>query len=102
MRNAVLMLFFCLILMNLACSRGDQANQNSPGAANSNSGGAAANDTLILAQTKLALIADSRTSGFDTDVSSTGGIVTLTGKVETEEARTAAAEVASKVQRSTV
>jgi osmotically-inducible protein OsmY len=100
MRKSVWIILISLLGMALACGRSGQQNQNSASAVNSNAGptaGNTANDTLITAQTKLALIADSRTSGFDVEVSSSGGGVTLTGKVDSETAKSAAAEVAGEV-----
>jgi len=71
-------------------NRNDNANARA-GAESARQGG---NDGWITTKTKLALIADGRTSGFATDVDTKDGVVTLSGKVDTTEAKTAATEVA--------
>jgi osmotically-inducible protein OsmY len=94
------------ILFSLACQTTDDANQpanaNRTATANDNRSRETAtsgmSDSWITAKTKLALIADSRTSGFETDVDTKDGMVTLSGKVDTSEARTAAEDVTRKVE----
>ena len=95
-------LFFALaigvVLLNLAC--GDSKNENAanrPGNANQSARGSGFSDARINLEVKLALIADSRTSGFATDVDTRDGTVTLSGKVDTEQARSAAGEAAKAV-----
>ena len=70
---------------------GANANANTRATDNARSG---SNDGWITLKTKLALIADKRTSGFQTDVDSKDGVVTLSGKVDTNEAKSGATEVA--------
>jgi len=94
------------ILFSLACQTDNNANQT----ANANRAATASDnanrgttrtglsDSWITAKTKLALIADSRTSGFETDVDTREGMVTLSGKVDTNEAKTAAEDVARRVE----
>ena len=55
-------------------------------------------DTWITTKAKLALIADSRTSGFATDVVTQDQAVTLSGKVDSAEARSAAEGVVKAVE----
>ena len=55
-------------------------------------------DTRITSKTKLAVIGDERTSGFETEIETKNGVVTLKGKVDTEETKAALAEVARKVR----
>jgi hyperosmotically inducible protein len=106
MRKLLAAAAISLLSLNMACQQSDNANR--PGNANQNANanantsganrGGAVNDTWITAKTKLALIADGRTSGFETDVDSREGVVTLSGKVDTAEAKTAADDVAKKIE----
>jgi hyperosmotically inducible protein len=50
-------------------------------------------DTWITSKIKIALFADSRVEGHEVHVSTKGGVVTLRGKVDSAEARTAAGEI---------
>jgi osmotically-inducible protein OsmY len=94
------------ILFSLACQTADNTNQpananraaTASDNANRDSARTGLSDSWITAKTKLALIADSRTSGFETDVDTREGMVTLSGKVDTNEAKTAAEDVARKVE----
>lgn len=94
------------ILFSLACQTANNTNQpanaNRAATASDNSNRDTArtglSDSWVTAKTKLALIADSRTSGFETAVDTREGMVTLSGKVDTNEAKTAAEEVARKVE----
>lgn len=70
-------------------NRNDNANTRAAESARSGS-----NDGWITLKTKLALIADKRTSGFQTDVDTKNGVVTLSGKVDTPEAKSGATDVA--------
>ena len=105
-RRLFLTIVISAVSLNAACGGSENENaanrnRNSNANANANegakSGGDALSDAAITAQVKLALIADGRTSGFATDVDTRDGLVTLSGKVDTEQARTAADEVAKKV-----
>jgi len=99
------LLFFLavsLLLLTIACGRNENANRaaanaNTNANANSSASGAARSDSWIALKTKLALVANSPTSGYETDVDVKEGVVTLTGKVDTNEAKTAAEQVARKV-----
>ncbi len=99
-RKLFLTLAIAAVLLNLAC--GDSKNENAanrPGNANKSPAarGDGFSDARINLEIKLALIADSRTSGFATDVDTRDGTVTLSGKVDTEQARSAADEVAKTI-----
>ena len=52
------------------------------------------NDSWLTAKAKIALLADSRVSGTRVNVQTQGGSVTLRGKVETMDAKSAAEEIA--------
>jgi len=52
------------------------------------------NDTWLTAKTKIALAADSRVKGRQIDVETTQGIVLLRGKVDSDAAKQASAEIA--------
>jgi len=54
-------------------------------------------DSWITLKTKLSLFADERVSGTDVHVTTQQGVIVLTGKVGTEEARLAAEETAAKI-----
>ena len=100
MRKFSLLLSVAVLLFALACTRNENANRpnaNSTANANSTKAGAARNDSWVATKTKLALMASSPTSGYETDVDAKEGVVTLTGKVDTNEARNEAEQVARKV-----
>ena len=84
----------------IACNSTENANNANHAAATNHNGNAntkassGPGDGWITVKTKLALIADKRTSGFETNVDTKDGVVTLSGKVDTTEAKTAANEVA--------
>jgi hyperosmotically inducible protein len=94
------------VLLNLSCVGSENenaANRNGGADANANASASARgkgdglSDSRITLEVKLALIADGRTSGFATDVDTRDGVVTLSGKVDTDQARSGADEVAKKV-----
>jgi len=58
----------------------------------------ATSDTWITSKAKIALYADDRVKGRDVSVETMNGEVFLRGKVESEEAKTAAAEVARGIE----
>jgi hyperosmotically inducible periplasmic protein len=76
------------------------ANRTAATNANENAGGGAGNtsDTWITTKAKLALIADNRTSGFSTDVVTQNQAVTLSGKVDSNEAKEAAEGVVKGIE----
>ena len=105
-RKLFLTLVISIVTLNTACVSSENenaANRNANSNANANAnegakaGGDGLSDARISLEVKLALIADGRTSGFATDVDTRDGLVTLSGKVDTEQARTAADEVAKKI-----
>ena len=55
------------------------------------------NDSWITLKTKLALLADERVSSREASVTTRQGVITLSGKVGSEQARQAAEEVALKI-----
>jgi hyperosmotically inducible protein len=57
----------------------------------------AVTDSWITAKTKIALLADERVSGTDVSVTTTNGIVTLNGNVDTSQAKAAAEQVARDI-----
>jgi hyperosmotically inducible protein len=61
----------------------DKANEKTP-----------INDTWLTAKTKIALAADSRVKGRQIDVETTQGVVLLRGKVDSDAAKQASAEIA--------
>lgn len=102
-RKPLLLLAISPLLLTLACGRNENANR---AAINSNANAnaspppntAARSDGWIALKTKLALVANSPTSGYETDVDVKEGVVTLTGKVDTAEVRSEAEQVARKVE----
>ena len=89
-----------VVFLMAGCHTTDRADRNSAekGSPTASKAGNAISDDWITLKTKLALVADKRTSGFDTDVDSRMGNITLSGKVDTLEAKTAATEVAKKIE----
>jgi len=55
------------------------------------------NDTYLTSKTKIALFADSRVKGTQINVETKKGVVMLRGKVDSGEARSAAAEIAKGI-----
>ena len=93
-----------LILFSMACDRTDNANNaNRPANANANSNANVArnsgvSDSWVTAKVKLAMLADSRVSGFATDVDTKDGVVTLSGKVDEQLNKSAGEEVAKGIE----
>jgi hyperosmotically inducible protein len=56
------------------------------------------NDSWITLKTKLALLADERVGSWEVSVTTRQGVITLGGKVGSEEARQAAEEIALKIK----
>jgi hyperosmotically inducible periplasmic protein len=101
MRKLFLIASTVLLLFTLACARNENLNRaNANAAANANraESGAARSDSWIALKTKLALMANSPTSGYETEVDARDGVVTLTGKVDTGAAKTEVEQVARKVE----
>ena len=101
MRKLLLFFSTSLLLLTLACGRNENANRansNAMANANSSESGATRSDSWIALKTKLALVASSPTSGYETEVDAKDGVVTLTGKVDTNEVKTEAEQVARKVE----
>lgn len=93
----------------VACERAEYQAEAEPGAEQESQPGSAyedevtdlgeaISDTTITAQVKAALGADDRTSALDIDVDTREGVVTLTGTVESNAERRAAARVARSVE----
>lgn len=105
MRRVLVVTAISLALITLACrntERTDNANHNANarGNSNANAGDKArggASDGWITMKVKLALLANHPTSGFETEVDTKDGMVTLTGKVDTSEAKIEADEAAKKI-----
>jgi hyperosmotically inducible protein len=55
-------------------------------------------DAWVTAKTKIALFAEDRVSGWDVKVDTNNGVVTLTGKVDSADAKNAADEVARTIE----
>jgi osmotically-inducible protein OsmY len=67
-------------------------------AGNDRAAAGAVSDSWITAKTKIALFGDDRVSGWDVNVDTRNGVVTLLGKVESAEAKAAAGEVARTIE----
>ena len=101
-RVLLLFLSISLLLLTLACGRNENANRaanNTNANANTNpsDSGTTRRDSWIALKTKLALVANSPTSGYETDVDVKEGVVTLTGKVDNSEVKSEAEQVVRKV-----
>jgi len=96
---------FCFLAAGLACNPASNSNNaNARGNANTtaNANRTEANqirpDSWITLKVKLALLAESLTSGYETEVDTKDGAVTLTGKVDTNEARAEMDSTARKIE----
>ena len=100
MRKLFLIVAIGLAAFALACGRSENSNRpNTNATANANRAeGVARSDDWIKLKTRLALVAHSPTNGYETDVEVRGGAVTLTGKVDTDEAKAEAEQVARKIE----
>jgi hyperosmotically inducible protein len=105
MRRILVATVITLVVFNLACrdaERDGNANRNATANGNANrqastearKGGG---DGWITMKLKLALLANSPTSGFETEVDTKDGVVTLTGIVDTNEAKAAADQTAKEI-----
>jgi osmotically-inducible protein OsmY len=103
MRRLSRIAVLCLITITLGCVKGQQPPENAQGNLNSNTTNSAAteqvSDEELASRIKLELAANERTSGLDIQIQASGGAVTLSGTVNSEEAKAAAAEIASKLAR---
>lgn len=111
MKNLLALVVFSLLAISIGCQSGENNNMNSnsggntatasptaaPAGGNASSNGGPS-DGWISVKTKLALIADKRTSGFETSVDAKDGVVTLSGKVDTDKAKSAATDVAKDIK----
>jgi len=105
MPRLIIAIVISIALLDLACrdtEHNGNANHNANASArtNANSGRKAggAGDGWITMKVKLALLASDPTSGFETDVDTKEGVVTLTGIVDTNEAKAEADEQARKIE----
>ena len=100
---------FCFLALTLACNPAGNSNNlntnargnaNATAAANANRGEAheARSDSWVTLKVKLALLGESPTSGYETEVDTKDGVVTLTGKVDTNEAKAAMESTARKIE----
>ncbi|MFL6275250.1 MAG: BON domain-containing protein [Blastocatellia bacterium] len=102
-RKLLLLLAISPLLLALACGRNENtdraaANSNANSNASPPPSTTARSDGWIALKTKLALVANSPTSGYETDVDVKEGVVTLTGKVDTAEVRSEAEQIARKIE----
>jgi hyperosmotically inducible protein len=58
----------------------------------------AASDSWLTSKTKIALFADGRVKGHDVSIETTDGKVFLRGKVDSQEAKTAAGDIAKNIE----
>ncbi|HKP86619.1 MAG TPA: BON domain-containing protein [Blastocatellia bacterium] len=96
---------FCFLAVSLACNPASnsnnanaRANANATASANRTAAPGSRPDSWITLKVKLALLAESPTSGYETEVDTKDGVVTLTGKVDTNEARTEMESTARKIE----
>lgn len=104
--GATLPLLFVLTLSGVAgCSqetadRAAKAVENAPGQMERQAERSVAvlDDVTVTSKVKAALIAEPNLSGFAIDVDTAQNVVTLTGTVQSDDARTAAERVAKQVE----
>jgi osmotically-inducible protein OsmY len=99
MRRLLLITAIAALLLNVACKSPGSSNANNMNTTSASpvpTAPANRSDAWIVTHTKLQLLADSATSGFDIAVAAKDGAVTLSGKVDTEAAKTAAEDTVTK------
>jgi osmotically-inducible protein OsmY len=88
-----------LLATTIALALGATAvNAQDTAATNDRTLGQAVDDATITASVKTRLLADERTKGFDINVDTTKGVVTLTGGADSDDAKRAAQEIAGTVE----
>lgn len=100
-RMIFLTAFLCFLALSLACSPSNNSNNtNARGNANATATQSreARPDSWVTMKVKLALLAESPTSGYETEVDTKDGTVTLTGKVDTNEAKAEMDSTARKIE----
>lgn len=101
MRRLLLITAIAALLLNVACKATETSNANQ---ANANAATKAPpartkrSDGSVATRTKLALLADAATSGFEITVEVKDGAAMLSGKVDTDAAKAAAEDAARKVE----
>lgn len=85
------------LALSLALSLGGTAALALPAGTAAAQEAASATDLAITARIKAALLADARTQGFDVNVDTRGGAVTLTGGADSQDAKDAAGAIAMGV-----
>jgi osmotically-inducible protein OsmY len=86
----------CVLLQSTTgCRHAENSNNTAGGAANIEK---AESSDVLMVRTELALLANPVTSGYGTDVTVKDGVVTLQGKVDTDDAKSQAAITAGQVQ----
>lgn len=94
---------FCLLVFSIGCNPAgnnntNNANANARGNVNATASSKTRPDSWITLKIKLALLAENPTSGYETEVDTKDGAVTLTGKVDTSEAKAAMEATARKIE----
>ena len=104
-RKSLFATILCFAALGFACNppgnannTNGRANANAPANANSSEAHASRPDSWITLKVKLAILAESPTSGYETEVDTKDGVVTLTGKVDTSEAKTSMETTAKKIE----
>ena len=101
MRKLFLATCLCFLAFNMGCNPASNTNANNANArgnANATASNKARPDSWITLKVKLALLAENPTSGYETEVDTKNGAVTLTGKVDTNEAKSAMVASARKIE----
>lgn len=101
MRKLFLTACIGFLAFNTGCAPATNTNANNANArgnANATAGNKTRPDSWVTLKVKLALLAENVTSGYETEVDTKDGVVTLTGKVDTNEAKTSMEATARKVE----
>jgi osmotically-inducible protein OsmY len=101
MRKLFLATCICFLAFNTGCNPAGNTNTNNAnvhGNANQTASRKTRPDSWITLKIKLALLAENPTSGYETEVDTKNGAVTLTGKVDTNEAKSAMVATARKIE----
>lgn len=101
MRKLFLTTCLGFLAFNISCTPASNTNTNNANArgnANATASSKTRPDSWVTLKVKLELLAENLTSGYETEVDTKNGAVTLTGKVDTNEAKTAMEAATRKVE----
>lgn len=87
-----------MMLLGAACSEADRQDARSDASRVANRAENSASDTVVTTKVKSALLADSQVKGTQVEVTTSDGVVTLSGSVATPEEKQRAEQVAKTIE----